>query len=46
MFKLRPIGKGIMVPMKYNPMVYSPNGKSMVLYRFFFEVVLVMVKDK
>ena len=40
-------GKGIMVPMKYIFMAYSPKGKDMVFYkRFFFEVVMVMVKDK
>ena len=26
-----PNGKGIMAPMKYTPMFYSPNGKIMVL---------------
>ena len=27
----RPYGKGIMAPMKHTFMVYSPNGKGMVL---------------
>ena len=28
--------KGIMAPMKYTPMVYSPNGKGMVLRKILF----------
>ena len=27
-------------------MVYNPNGKGMVYERLFFQVVIVMVKDK
>ena len=38
-------GKGIMAPMEYTLLVYSPNGKSMVLWKIVFEVI-VMVKDK
>ena len=42
-----PNGKGIMVPMDYNPMVYNPNEKDKVYYeRLFFEVVMIMVKKK
>ena len=39
-----PNGRGIMAPIKYNPMVYSHNGKG--YKRFLFEVIMVMVKDK
>ena len=39
-------GKGIMVPMKYIFMVYSPKDKDRFHKRFFFEVVMVMLKEK
>ena len=29
--------KGIMASMKYTTMIYSPNGKSMVLWKILFE---------
>ena len=35
--------------MEYTLMVYSPNEKGMILWKFherFFEVVVVMLKDK
>ena len=35
-----PNGKGVMAPMEYTPMVYSPNE------RLFFEVIIIIVKDK
>ena len=41
-----PNGKGTMAPVEYHPIVSSPNGKSMVLRIFFFELVIVMVEDK
>ena len=31
MFKYSPNGKGIMIPMKYTLIIYSPNGNDMVL---------------
>ena len=31
-----PNGKSIMVPMEYNNMVYSPNGKGAVLWKTLF----------
>ena len=35
-----------MAPMEHTLMVYSPSRKDMVYERFFFEVVMVMVRDK
>ena len=31
-----PFGRDIMVPMDYTPMVNSPNGKGMVLWKIVF----------
>ena len=40
-------GKGIMAPMKYILIIYSPNWKCVVLCeRLFLKLVMVMVKDK
>ena len=41
-----PNDKRIMAPMEHTPMVYGLNKKCMVYERFFFEVVMVMVKDE
>ena len=38
-------GKGILVPIEYIIMVYSVNGKGMDLWKMFFEVVIVVVKE-
>ena len=40
-----PNGRGIMVPMEYNLMVYSPHGKSIFYGRLFSQVVIVIEKD-
>ena len=40
-----PNGRGIMVPMEYNLMVYSPYGKSIFYGRLFSQVVIVIEKD-
>ena len=31
---------------EYTLIVYRPNGKDVVLWRLFFEVAIIMVKDK
>ena len=44
-----PNRKGITMPMKHTPMVleiYAPREKAWFYKRFFFEVVMVMVKEK
>ena len=32
-----PNGKGIMAPMEYSPMIYSPSGKIMFLWKILFQ---------
>ena len=44
--KYSPNGKGIMAPIKYTPMVYSPKLKDLVLWNIVFRSVIIMVKDK
>ena len=41
-----PNDKRIIAPMEHTPMVYILNEKCMVYERFFFEVVMVIVKDE
>ena len=41
-----PNEKGIAVPMEYTPMVYNLTEKAWFYERFFFEVAMVMVRDK
>ena len=38
MFKYSPNGKGIMIPMKYTLIIYSPNGNDMVLWKNAFGI--------
>ena len=39
-------GKGIMASMEYSLIIYSPNGRGMVLWDIVFQEVTVMVKEK
>ena len=41
-----PNGKGIMTSKEYTLIIYSPNEKGMVYQILFFQVVIVMVKNK
>ena len=41
-----PNGKGIMASREYTLIIYSSNEKGMVYEILFFQVVIVMVKDK
>ena len=41
-----PNEKGIMAPMEYKPMFYSPNGKSMVSWKILFRNGNGHIKDK
>ena len=41
-----PNRKGIMASKEYTLMIYSPSEKGMVYETLFFQVVIVMVKDK
>ena len=45
-WNINSVEKALWSPMEYSLMVYSPMEKVLLYERLFFEVVIVMVKDK